>query len=78
MLVLIKGQQGNNCRSCCIIMTKLSGIKATLWKDGMYYTEVTGKKHELSEAPDIPLPDAVVFTKDELENMKEDDAAEEE
>lgn len=60
------------------VMTKLSGIKATLWEDGMYYTEVTGKKRELLEALDIPLPDAAVFTKAELENMKEDDAAEEE
>ena len=60
------------------IMTKLSGIKATLWEDGMYYTEVTGKKRELLEALDIPLPDAAVFTKAELESMKEDDAVEEE
>ena len=60
------------------IMTKLCGIKATLWEDGMYYTEVTGKKRELLEALDIPLPDAAVFTKAELESMKEDDAAEEE
>lgn len=48
------------------IMTKLSGIKATLWEDGMYYSEVTGKKRELLEALDIPLPDAAVFTKAEL------------
>ena len=54
------------------IMTKLSGIKATLWEDGMYYTEVTGKKMEHLEALDIPLPEAAVFIKAELERMKED------
>ena len=59
------------------IMTKLCGIKATLWEDDMHYTEVTGKKRELRDALDIPLPDTAVFTKAELESMREDASADE-
>lgn len=59
-----------------VIMSKLEGIKAKVWNDGLYYTEVIGKKKELLEALNIPLPDAVVFTKEEQKEFAEDELIE--
>ncbi len=44
------------------VMNKLEGIKAKVWGDRLYYTGITGKKRELLEALDIPLPESEVFS----------------
>ena len=58
-------------------MQKLEGIKAKVWNDGLYYTEITGAKRELLEAMDIPVPDAAVFTKAEQTELLQDEELEE-
>ena len=60
-----------------VIMQKLEGIKAKVWNDGLYYTEITGAKRELLEAMDIPVPDAAVFTKAEQTELLQDEELEE-
>ena len=51
------------------VLGKLKSLRATVWEDGMYYSEVVGKKRELLEALNIPMPTAERFSKEELLDM---------
>ena len=51
------------------VLENLKSLRATVWEDGMYYSEVVGKKRELLEALNIPMPAAERFSKEELLDM---------
>lgn len=61
-----------------MILNKLCGIRATVWGDGMYYSEVVGQRRRLLEAMDMPLPEAERFTEAEAVDAEEEAGAQEE
>ncbi len=61
------------------ILDKLKGIRAAVWDDGLYYSEILGVKKQLLEALNIPIPKLERFTGSELEDLQSvDKEAEEE
>lgn len=56
-----------------VILEILRGIKARVWNEGLYYTEVTGKRRELLEALNVPVPSLERFTEKEQAEMQRDE-----
>ena len=59
-----------------VILEILRGIKARVWNEGLYYTEITGKRRELLEALNVPVPSLEKFTAKEMAEMNAEEEEE--
>ena len=55
------------------IIECLEGIKAKIWQDKLFYTEVTYKRQELLDALKLTLPDPKELSAEELELLESND-----
>ncbi len=55
------------------IIECLKGIKAKIWQDKLFYTEVTYKRQELLDALKLTLPDPKELSAEELELLESND-----
>lgn len=55
------------------VLDMLDNIEAKVWKQGLYYSEITGKRRLILEALGVPLPQKEVFDSREMDADNRDD-----